>query len=454
MDTARSLDYQKFSAKIAEHSTARHLVIPTLLLVLIVWCVLPARAQDARAVARRVLPSVVTLEVMDEAERIVSLGSGFIVRPDMVVTNYHVIRGGKSARVHPAKVGMSYAVTGVIAYDVSADLALLKIETVEGVTATVAPLVLADLSKLEVGESVYVFGSPRGLEGSVTNGILSSTSLRKHNGGEFLQITAPISHGTSGGAVTNDVGKVIGVATMWVVGGQNLNFAVPASHIEKLLIISRVGSITSFSALPQTEIKEASVCGDTPFTLPGGQTASFYIHSGEELYDRQQYAEAKEAYKRAIDIEPRNGWSHFALAHIYYKLGCDKRAVLANRQAIILEPRNQTYRDGLGWMLINSGRYGDAAGVYEEALRLEPKQATARTRLGICYISLGQVEAGIQEFKEALRVDKRCALAHFWLGKTYATLLKDRKQALVHYNAVKALDAALADELLTVISGV
>jgi hypothetical protein len=303
-------------------------------------------AQDARQVARKVLPSIVTLEVTDEEGRIISLGSGFFVRSDMVVTNYHVIRGGKSARVLPAKVGGSYVVAGVVAYDVSADLALLKIEKDETVAATVTPLVLADLSKLEVGESVYVFGSPRGLEGSVTNGILSSTALRKHNGGEFLQITAPISHGTSGGAVTNDAGEVIGVATMWVIGGQNLNFAVPASHVERL--INRAGSVTPLGALPQAEMKEASVCSDTPFTLPGGQTASFYIRSGEELYDRQRYAEAKEAYKRAIDIEPHNGWSHFALAHIYHKLGCERRAVLANRQAIILEPRNQAYRDGLG----------------------------------------------------------------------------------------------------------
>lgn len=452
MDTARSPDYQKFSAKIAEHTAARHLVVHALLLALIAWWTLPARAQDARAVARRVLPSVVTLEVTDAAGRIVSLGSGFFVRPDMVVTNYHVVRGGKSARVHSPKAKVSYPVTGVIAYDVSADLALLKIEKGESITATGTPLVLADLSKLEVGESVFVFGSPRGLEGSVTNGILSSTSLRKHNGGEFLQITAPISHGTSGGAVTNDAGEVIGVATMWVVGGQNLNFAVPASHVERL--ISRAGSVMPLDALPQAEMKEASVCGDTPFTLPGGETASFYIHSGEELYDRQRYGEAKEAYKRAIDIEPRNGWSHFALAHIYHKLGCERRAVLANRQAIILEPRNQTYRDGLGWMLINTGRYGEAAGVYEEALRLEPKQATARTRLGICYVSLGRIEAGVQAFEQALRIDNRCALAHFWLGKTYATLLKDRKQALVHYDALTALDAPLADELLTTIGGI
>lgn len=410
-------------------------------------------AQDARVVARKVLPSVVTVEVTDASRRTISLGSGFFVRSDVIVTNRHVVRGGAAARAHVASTDTNYTVAGVIAQDADADLVLLKLTQ-----ANMPSLPLADLSRLEIGESVYVFGSPKGLEGSVTNGILSSTSLRKHNGGEFLQITAPISHGTSGGAVTNAVGEVIGVATMWVVGGQNINFAVPSTRITTLLanagqpmpLGTVFGAVETKKPIAKTE--EASACGDTPLILPAGREAMFYVRAGEELYDRQQYAEAKEAYKRAVDIEPRKGWSHFALAHIYLKLGCHKRAVLANKQAIILEPRNTTYRDGLGWMLINLSRYGEAAGVYEDALRLSPKHALMRTRLGIAYISLERTEDGMRAFREALRADERCALAHYWLGKMLVTQFKDREAALAHYRVLETLDASLADDLLTVLA--
>jgi Tfp pilus assembly protein PilF len=464
MNTTRrvgSTDYQKLIAKIAKiagRAVTRHpilcaqLIYALLLAVLFMLLSVPATAQDAREVARKVLPSVVMIEVTDASGRTISLGSGFFVRSGVIVTNHHVIRGGTAARAHVAATDTNYTVAGIIAQDVDADLVLLKLTQ-----ANMPSLPLADLSRLEIGESVYVFGSPKGLEGSVTNGILSSTSLRRHNGGEFLQITAPISHGTSGGAVTNAAGEVIGVATMWVVGGQNINFAVPSTRITTLLANAGqpmpLGAVlgVSESKKPSAKAEEASACGDTPLLLPGGHTADFYVRAGEELYDRQQYAEAKEAYKRAVDIEPQKAWSHFALAHIYLKLGCDKRAILANKQAIILEPSNTTYRDGLGWMLINLGRYGEAAGVYEDALRVSPKHALMRTRLGIAYASLGRIEDGMRAFREALRTDEQCALAHYWLGKMLAVRFKDREAALTHYRVLETLDASLADDLLTVL---
>jgi tetratricopeptide (TPR) repeat protein len=83
---------------------------------------------------------------------------------------------------------------------------------------------------------------------------------------------------------------------------------------------------------------------------------------------------------------------------------------------------------------------------------LSRSKAMARTRLGICYVSLGRVETGIQEFKEALRIDKRCGLAHYWLSKTYATTLKNKGQALVHYKKLAALDATLANDLAIILN--
>ena len=85
------------------------------------------------------------------------------------------------------------------------------------------------------GESIVVIGNPFGLEGSVTNGIVSA--VREIPGyGKIIQITAPISPGSSGSPVVNMLGQVIGVATLQAAEGQSLNFAVPSERISQLRI--------------------------------------------------------------------------------------------------------------------------------------------------------------------------------------------------------------------------
>src|SRR5207248_11758035 len=96
----------------------------------------------------------------------------------------------------------------------------------------------------QAGESFVVIGNPYGLEGSVSNGIVSA--VRQISGyGKIIQITASISPGSSGSPVVNMLGQVIGVATLQAAEGQNLNFAVPAERISQL----KISDIQSFSTL-------------------------------------------------------------------------------------------------------------------------------------------------------------------------------------------------------------
>ena len=94
---------------------------------------------------------------------------------------------------------------------------------------------LADISQIEIGQDVFVLGNPQGLEGSISTGILSTTGLRQIGQENLLQITAPISGGSSGGPVVNSRGEVLGVTVSSLKNGQNLNFAVPASFLANLM---------------------------------------------------------------------------------------------------------------------------------------------------------------------------------------------------------------------------
>ena len=116
------------------------------------------------------------------------------------------------------------------------DVAILKVDHI-----LARPLSLGDINDVGVGDEVYVIGNPEGLEATMSQGIVSG--IRQIEGNRLFQITAAVSHGSSGGPVLRKSGEVIGVAVGSLSSGQNLNFAIPASEVLALLNTLRdVGS--------------------------------------------------------------------------------------------------------------------------------------------------------------------------------------------------------------------
>ena len=136
--------------------------------------------------------------------------------------------------------GKKYTARGVLAIDGEGDLALLQVDVPED---TAIPLPIVQTTPQE-GESIVVIGNPFGLEGSVSNGIVSAVSDIPGYG-QIIQITAPISPGSSGSPVVNMRGQVIGVATLQAAEGQSINFAVPSERILQL----KIGDLQTFSIL-------------------------------------------------------------------------------------------------------------------------------------------------------------------------------------------------------------
>src|ERR1044072_4876743 len=177
---------------------------------------------------RRIKPSAVAIETFDSKGEELSRGSGFFVEEDRIVTNRHVLEGAYRAEVH-SSTGVVFPVKGVLAVDAEGDIALLKIDP------PLPPISALPLDKTspQEAESVVVIGTPLGLEGSVTNGIVSAVRDIP-TFGRIIQITAPISSGSSGSPVVNMQGQVIGIATLQITGGQSVNFAIPSERITQL----------------------------------------------------------------------------------------------------------------------------------------------------------------------------------------------------------------------------
>jgi S1-C subfamily serine protease len=178
-------------------------------------------------IAKRDSPSVVVIQGKTASGDV--LGSGFVVSKDgKIVTNLHVIRDMKTASVQLAN-GEIFDSLSVLATDERRDLAVLQIA---GFNLPVLELGNSDV--VAVGEPLAIIGSPRGLEGTVTAGILSS--IRDSGDGfKVIQTDAAVNPGNSGGPLVNGKGQAIGVVSFQLRSAEGLNFAIPINYVRGLM---------------------------------------------------------------------------------------------------------------------------------------------------------------------------------------------------------------------------
>lgn len=191
-------------------------------------------SQDASLIYKNIVNSTVTIETDN------GLGSGFFVAPNIIATNYHVMEGALTANCYLNNSDTKYKIDGYLGADRSVDLILLKVSTLT------KPAIKFSSTTVEIGQKVYVIGSPKGLPATISDGIVSG--MRDFEGYKLIQMTAPISPGSSGGPVLNSNGELIGISVSQLKEGQNINFAIPKSYLEILLNFKK-GTPMSLSTL-------------------------------------------------------------------------------------------------------------------------------------------------------------------------------------------------------------
>jgi hypothetical protein len=214
-------------------------------------------------------PAVVFIGKADAKGDVTSIGSGFVTDPSgVIVTNFHVISGASSLLVK-MKDGEIYDRVEVIDYDQRRDIAVLRIRAFK----TLPSLSLSD-REVEPGEEAVAIGNPQGLEHTVSTGVISA--FRQAEGYRLMQISVPISPGSSGGPLFSLDGKVIGITSSGVVGegAQNLNFAVPIAYVRPLL---------SSKSTPVPIAEFTKTVGGAPAPKPAAAKASDQRGGSDEL---------------------------------------------------------------------------------------------------------------------------------------------------------------------------
>jgi len=364
----------------------------------------------------KIRPAVVTVVVYDADQKVANIGSGFFIdRYGHLITNYHVLDGRYNAEVRTAD-GSTYPIKLVVADNRATDLVKVlvdiprhKIKWVK--TANRLPA---------IAEQIMVVGSPMGLEQTVSEGIVSS--IREiPSVGEFFQMSAPISPGSSGSPVINLKGQVVGVATFQMVKGQNLNFAVSTKSVKELKPVRAGMSLALWTF-------------DNGLRQPG--LAEKLCRQGYQLSINGEDQKALEFFEKAIASDPENTMAWNGLGSCHVGLNNSEAAIKAYRQAIKTNPTDETLHLILGNYYVKLEQHQEAIDTYREVIRLKPDLAEAHFKLGVVYSRLGRLEDGKDAFETVIRLNPDAVPAHFNVGIAYAQLGR-------YQDALKANLAAL-----------
>ena len=445
---------------------------------------------------KRIKPSAVAIETFDSKGNTIARGSGFFIAPDRVITNRHVIEKSSRVEIHLLD-GKKFTVRGVLAVDGEGDLALLQVDVPRGL-AVPLPIVRAVPQE---GESIVVIGNPFGLEGSVSNGIVSA--VREISGyGKIIQITASISPGSSGSPVVNMAGQVIGIATLQAAEGQNLNFAVPAERIAQL----KITELQTFSSLNSEAQKnkrtsaerlysqglaqlsrddfakavpyferaveadpnyaeawyQAGFCygvlGRHAEALRASRTAAklrpewaaSFINIGASSYALGQYKDALEAYRQAARLDENNPDTQYSLGLTFAKMSRLDEEILAYRRAVAIKPDHVNAIEKLGLALYKQKRFADAAVTFDQ-LKVYKPDAKTYNYLGESYLETGKIEEGIEALNNALGYNPDFEKARYNLGRAYIKQ-GNRDLAQVQYEILKNSRSDWADRLFVLLN--
>jgi len=326
-------------------------------------------AKTPEQIFQQASQSVVVIHAYDGDGNPVNQGGGVVTARELVTTNCHVIVGAVTLEVHIRQ--QTYAATPATANE-DRDLCQIKVPQLN------APRVTLYTGRVRVGQRVYAIGAPEGLELTLTEGLISS--LREFDGSQYIQTSAGISQGSSGGGLFDVEGRLIGITAFFVGEGPNLNFALPAAWIVELERGSRARTVDS------------------------GQDGAEarWLQRVSEARAKKDWPNVVSLSQQWVRVMPRNARAWQELGDAYSATNRPRRAIPAYQQAVRYDGESFDAWHNLGWTYLALNQYDRAIEAIQEALRVKPGHARATYNLGAAYHGQGQ-RGKVQEVHGQLR---------------------------------------------------
>jgi hypothetical protein len=313
--------------------------------------------------------SVVVIHSYDGEGNIINQGGGVVTGRELVTTNCHVIEDAY-------RLGVSHQTQVFEATPASAnpDRDLCQIR----VPRLYAPWAVVSTGKLRVGQRVYAIGAPEGLELTLTEGLISS--LRDFEGSQYIQTSAAISQGSSGGGLFDTEGRLIGITAFFIAEGQNLNFALPAAWIVDLDRTSRAAAKGG-----EQEMTEAR-----------------WLRRVRDARSRKDWSALLTLAQQWVRATPRSARAWQELGDAYMALNRPRRAIPAYQQAVRYDADSFDVWHNLSATYLALNQYDRAIESSQEALRIRPGDPRATFNLGAAYHGQAQRDK-VQEIHAQLR---------------------------------------------------
>lgn len=362
-------------------------------------------------------------------------GSGVVISDKgWVVTNYHVFAECEKVEIKHNDKTISYS--DIIGVDVEKDILILKID--ENIFPTIS---ISNDDNLKVGQRVYAIGSPLGMENSLSEGLISGLRNVSKENRNYIQITAGVSPGSSGGAVVNSKGELIGISSSSLEGGQNLNFAIPVNDIFEIFI----GSFNSKKDIEANNYfyKGYNACNNgnyedaikylTSYLNIFPDAEGVYNNRGIAYYFLKEYNKAISDYGKAIEINPEFEIAYNNRGSAYRNLEEYYKAILDYSKAIEINSIYSNAYHNRGIVYLNLKEYNNAIFDFSKTIEINPEYSTAYIYRGIVYEDLEEYNKAISDFSKAIEINPDDAIAYFNRGVAYKNS-KEYSKAISDYS--------------------
>lgn len=366
-----------------------------------------SQSLSAEQIYKKVSDAVVVIHTYDANNKLAKQGSGVVISDKgYIVTNYHVLEGCERLEVLHNKKVVPYV--DIIGIDVEKDILILKIDSKKFTSINIG-----DIQKISVGQKIYAIGSPLGFENTISEGIISGLRNEATTGRSFIQISASISPGSSGGAVVNDRGELIGISTLSATAGQNLNFSIPINDVLSVKISSYSKNESykyfelfskGYNAIEEFDYQNA-IKYFTRYLEKYPNEESALNNRGIAKLKLEEYVEAIQDFDRALELNPSYSPAYHNRGSVKNSSNDFVGAIKDYDRAIEIDPGYAEAYNNRGNAKNNLKDYVNALKDFTRAIEINPSYAIAYFNRGITKKEMEDNRGAIQDYTKAFEIN-------------------------------------------------